>query len=117
VSELLTSSLPVSPTIIFCVPKPYWWHDNLTYLKLFVFGISGDVNINYLQNSRNKSLLDCLLPSFNLHSAISFPTRISNSSSTAINNIFTDKIKKHRLLCYPYHQRIIRPRRPAYNLT
>jgi hypothetical protein len=54
--------------------------------------ICGDINVNYLQNSRNKSLLDCLLASFNLPSAINFPTRISNSSSTAIDNIFIDKI-------------------------
>jgi exonuclease III len=55
--------------------------------------ICGDINVNYLQNSRNKSLLDCLLASFNLHSAINFPTRINNSSSTATDNIFIDKIK------------------------
>jgi hypothetical protein len=55
--------------------------------------ICGGINVNYSQNSRNKSLPSSLLASFNLHTAINFPTRISNSSSTAIDNIFIDKIK------------------------
>ena len=55
--------------------------------------VCGDINVNYLQESRNKSLLNSLLVSFNLHSAVNFPTRISNSSSTTIDNIFIDKYK------------------------
>jgi exonuclease III len=55
--------------------------------------ICGDININYLQDSRNKSLLNSLLDSYNLHSAVTFPTRISNNSSTSIDNIFIDKTK------------------------
>jgi exonuclease III len=49
--------------------------------------ICGDINVNYLQDSTNKSLLNSLLASFNVHSAVSFPTRISKNSSTAIDNI------------------------------
>jgi len=55
--------------------------------------ICGDINVNYLQDLRNKSLLNSLLASFNLHSAVSFPTRISRNSSTIIDNIFIDKLK------------------------
>jgi soluble P-type ATPase len=55
--------------------------------------ICGDINVNYLQDSRNKSLLNSLLASFNIHSAVSFPTRISRKSSTIIDNIFIDKLK------------------------
>ena len=70
--------------------------------------ICGDINVNYLQDSRNKFLLNSLLASFNLHSAVNFPTRISNSSSTTIDNIFIDKTK-NTLLYNPYLKRIIRP--------
>jgi len=55
--------------------------------------VCGDINVNYLQDFRNKSLLNSLLASFNLHSAVNFPTRISNISSTTIDNIFIDKNK------------------------
>jgi hypothetical protein len=34
VSESPTFSLLGSCTFIFCAPKPYWWHDNLIYLKV-----------------------------------------------------------------------------------
>jgi len=55
--------------------------------------VCGDINVNYLQDSRNKSLLNSLLASFNLYSAANFPTRISNISSTTIDNNFIDKNK------------------------
>ena len=53
--------------------------------------ICGDFNINYLGDSTNKLKLDSLLASYNLHSTVDFPTRIANSSSTAIDNIFINK--------------------------
>jgi hypothetical protein len=53
--------------------------------------ICGDFNINYLEDSTNKLKLDTLLASYNLHSTVDFPTRITNSSSTAIDNIFINK--------------------------
>jgi exonuclease III len=52
--------------------------------------ICGDININYLDNNKNKLQLDTLLASYNLYSIVDFPTRISNCSSTAIDNIFFD---------------------------
>ena len=55
--------------------------------------ICGDINVNYLQDSRNKSLLNSLLASFNLHSAVNFPTRINSKSSTIIDNASFDKLK------------------------
>ena len=79
--------------------------------------ICGDINVNYLQDLRNKSLLNSLLASFNLHSAVSFPTRISSKSSTIIDNILIDKIKKSRLLYNTYIEWIIRPRCSDYMLT
>jgi endonuclease/exonuclease/phosphatase family metal-dependent hydrolase len=55
--------------------------------------ICGDININYLDNTKNKRQLDALLASYGLLSIVNFPTRIKNCSSTAIDNIFTDKDK------------------------
>jgi hypothetical protein len=37
-----------------------------------------------------KKQLDTLLPSYNLSSTVNFPTRVQNSSVTAIDNIFID---------------------------
>jgi exonuclease III len=71
--------------------------------------ICGDINVNYLQDSRNKSLLNSLLASFNLHSAVNFPTRISSKSSTIIDNIFINNLKKSRLLYNTCIEWIIRP--------
>ena len=55
--------------------------------------ICGDININYLMSSNYKTQLDNLLASFNLSTAVDFPTRITKNSSTAIDNIFIDKTK------------------------
>ena len=55
--------------------------------------ICGDININYLDNTNNKLQLDSLLASYDLYSIVDFPTRISNCSSTAIDNIFIDIFK------------------------
>jgi len=54
------------------------------------FIICGDININYLNESENKNQLDNLLLSYNLTSIINFPTRVQNTTATAIDNIFID---------------------------
>jgi hypothetical protein len=54
--------------------------------------ICGDININYLNDSTQNHQLDSLLASYGLYSTVQFPTKICNSASTAIDNIF---IKKH----------------------
>jgi hypothetical protein len=51
--------------------------------------VCGDINVNYFQDCRNKSLLNSLLASFNLHSAVNFPTRISNNSLITFSLIKT----------------------------
>jgi exonuclease III len=55
--------------------------------------ICGNFNINYLVNTNTKLQLDSLLLSYDLYSTVDFPTRISNYSSTAIDNMFIDKFK------------------------
>jgi len=60
------------------------------YTPRLHFIICGDININYLNESGNKSQLDNLLLSYNLTSIINFLTRIQNTSAAAIDNIFID---------------------------
>ena len=50
--------------------------------------LCGDFNINHLNDTPRKHLLESLLASFNLFSMIKFPTRISNNSCTLIDNIY-----------------------------
>ena len=58
------------------------------YTPMLHFIICGDININYLNESKNKNLLDNLLLFYNLTSIINFPTRVQNTSATATDNIF-----------------------------
>jgi len=60
------------------------------YIPLLHFIIRGDININYLNESVNKSQLDNILLSYNLSSIINFPTRVQNTSATTIDNSFID---------------------------
>jgi hypothetical protein len=53
--------------------------------------LCGDMNINYLGSSNNKTQLVSLLPSYSLYNIVDFPTRIDNKSSTAIDGIFINK--------------------------
>ena len=52
------------------------------------FIICGDVNINYLDTNNKKNQLDTLLGTYNLKGTVYFPTRITNTSVTMIDNIF-----------------------------
>jgi hypothetical protein len=54
------------------------------------FIICGDININYLKESEDKTHLDNILLSYNLINIIIFPTRVQNTSSTPTDNIFID---------------------------
>ena len=55
--------------------------------------ICGDININYLQSFNYKTQLDNLLASYNLSTAVDFPTRITKITSTAIDNVLLTKQK------------------------
>jgi hypothetical protein len=52
--------------------------------------ICGDLNINYLVENDQRKQLDNLLLMYNLTGIVNFPMRISNSSASAIDNIFID---------------------------
>jgi hypothetical protein len=54
--------------------------------------LCGDININYLDDmGSNKLKLDSLLASYHLCSIVDFPTRVTCTSDTAIDNSFIDK--------------------------
>jgi hypothetical protein len=55
--------------------------------------VCGDININYLQSSSSRNQLDSLMALYNLYGIVNFPTRITDSTSTAIDNFFIDKGK------------------------
>ena len=74
---------------------------NQLYTNSINIIICGDININYLDNTNSKLQLDSLLLSYDLYSMVDFPTRISNCSSTAIDNIFIDKFKNTNFTIKP----------------
>jgi endonuclease/exonuclease/phosphatase family metal-dependent hydrolase len=69
------------------------WYSNKT-----VFVICGDININCLENCKKRQQLDALLQTYNLRGTVSFPTRKTNASSSAIDNIF---ITRFKIILYP----------------
>ena len=82
--------------VILCVYRPPH-SDVRDFIKQFEVVLSkissdrrvivcGDLNINYLRDSRAKQMLLSLLHSFNLNVAIELPTRIA-SSSTCIDYV------------------------------
>lgn len=66
--------------------------DSLYKIEMKVI-ICGDINIDYLANSKKKRQLDAMLQSYNLSPLVQFPTRTQNQSSTTIDNIFLDTTK------------------------
>jgi hypothetical protein len=63
--------------------------------------ICGDININYLIDSKEKQELSNILNSYNLVSVINFPTRVKNNSRSAIDNIFLDTTQFGRYTTCP----------------
>jgi hypothetical protein len=65
---------------------------NRIYTKSSNIILCGDININYLDDAgTNKLKLNSLLASYNFCSIVDFPTRVTNTSATAIDNFFIDK--------------------------
>jgi exonuclease III len=52
------------------------------------FIICGDINVNYLKENICKQQINSLLKTYNLSHTVNFATRVQNSSSTGIDNIF-----------------------------
>ena len=77
-------------TLLKCIP--------INSLELIV---CGDFNVNFLENTSHKQLLNSLLATYCLYSAIQFPTRITNSSASTIDSIFINKVKFNDFIVYP----------------
>ncbi|XP_045466781.1 uncharacterized protein LOC123675466 [Harmonia axyridis] len=60
--------------------------------------IAGDFNIEMLQMNKDRSEFMNLMESFNLNPTINEPTRITNTSSSSIDNIFTNILKWESLV-------------------
>ena len=61
----------------------------------------GDFNVNFLENTTYKQLLNSLLATYGLYSKIQFPTRITNSSASTIDNIFINTVKFSDFIVHP----------------
>lgn len=59
----------------------------ILYMKIIILG---DFNINFFTRSNNLTDFVCLLNSFNLDITIDTPTRVTDHSSTCIDNILTN---------------------------
>jgi hypothetical protein len=57
------------------------------------FIICGDINVNYLNENNRKQQINSLLKTYNLSPTVNFATRVQNSSSTAIDNIFIYNVR------------------------
>jgi len=67
-----------------------WWQGPTYHMDTPILHIiiCGGMNIIRLMESKKKNQLDSLLLLYNLTNIINFPTRIQNTSATAIDNIF-----------------------------
>jgi len=64
--------------------------------------ICGDININYLVVNEQRKQLDNLLLLYNLVGVVDFPTRLTNTSTTAIDNVFIDVSGFHDYVVTPF---------------
>ena len=71
------------------------------YNSKYRYVICGDVNVNFLPSAEKKDskLLANLLAEFNIKPTIFCPTRITDTSETCIDNIFTDIANGHVKVC------------------
>lgn len=74
---------------------------NIIYNNTTNIIICGDFNINYLHETNNKQLLNSLVASYSLHSAVQFPTRIQDNFHNLIENIFINTFKHDEFSVYP----------------
>ena len=63
--------------------------------------VCGDFNINFMEDTTHKRLLNSLLATFGLYATVDFPTRIYNNSITTIDNIFINTVNLNKFSVYP----------------
>jgi hypothetical protein len=67
------------------------------------FIVGGDININYLADTYRKSQLNSFLISYSLFDTVGFPTRIQNTTISAIDNIFIDFYRHRNFVIFPIY--------------
>jgi hypothetical protein len=70
------------------------------------FILCGDFNIDVLKDTDRGIKLNALLATYNLSNIVRFPTRITEETSTAIDNIFLDINKYDTYKIQPFHNRL-----------
>jgi hypothetical protein len=70
------------------------------------FILCGDFNIDYLMDNYKKKQLSSLLNTYNLFSTVSFLTRITNTTKSAIDNIFIDYSRMEKFDMSPMYNGI-----------
>jgi exonuclease III len=55
--------------------------------------LCGDFNVNFLEDGGRTLQLALLMQSYNIFHTVEFPTRTGNNTSTAIDNIFIDRVR------------------------
>ena len=64
--------------------------------------ICGDININCLVVNEQRKQLDNLLLLYNLVGIVDFPTRLTNATATAVDNVFIDVSGFHDYVVTPF---------------
>jgi len=64
------------------------------------FILCGDLNNNYIGTNNKKTQLNNLLSTYNLTGIVHFPTRITNTSISSIDNIFVDSRNNYTIKPY-----------------
>jgi len=62
--------------------------------------ICGNFNINFLNNTTHKQLLNSLLAAYGLYSRVKFPIKIHNNSVSTIDSIFINIVKYNNFIIY-----------------
>jgi len=74
----------------------------LLYTPALHIIICGDININYLTEHEQKQQVNNLLLMYNITAIVNFPTRINNSTASAIDNFFMDISRLEDFLITPF---------------
>ena len=110
VVKLIINSLNMCITTIYRAPTGNFnfFLQNLDNVLQFLYTpashiiICGELNNNYSVENEQKTQLDNLLLIYNLTGIVNFPTRISNTSASAIGNIFIDISRFEDFSVFPF---------------
>jgi exonuclease III len=65
--------------------------------------LAGDFNVNFMTDSIKRNHLTSLLETYNLEYIVTFPTRVTTRSGSAIDNIFLDRSKYNNFTIRPFY--------------